>query len=239
MYTVFLIGNIASGKSRSARYLERRGALRIDLDELAKSLYQPGSEVVKELAEAFGWDVIAPDGGIDRAALARHAFATPEDTARLNAIVHPRLLEQLGHRLLPAACCSVSVPEHELAVVEVSAAAALSAAAFGLADRVIAVTAPLEVRRKRAIGRGMGAEDFDRRAAVQPSEAALASLATDVIDNAVPGDGLYEQIDRLLAGHMPAAAAGHAENAAGGADGSGRAEEAGAHGPAGEGVRHA
>ena len=232
MYTVFLIGNIASGKSRAARYLERRGALRIDLDELAKSLYQPGSEVVNELAEAFGWDVIAPDGGIDRAALARHAFATPEDTARLNAIVHPRLLEQLGHRLLPANCCSVAVPEHELAVVEVSAAAALPADAFGLADRVIAVTAPLEVRRKRAIGRGMDAEDFDRRAAVQPSEAELASLATDVIDNAVPGDGLYEQLDRLLAGHVPAPAAERAGEAAadtGNATGPRPTGEAGRH----------
>ena len=51
MITFFLIGNIASGKSTAARYLERRGAMRIDLDQLAKDLYQPGSAVVDAIAE--------------------------------------------------------------------------------------------------------------------------------------------------------------------------------------------
>ena len=167
MITLFLIGNIASGKSTAARYLERRGALRIDLDELAKALYQPGSAVVDEIAAEFGWDVVNANGGIDRAVLADRAFATPEDTARLNAIVHPVVLEQLGLRLLPANCCSVMVPEHPFAVVEVSAPEGFEDA-FALADEVVAITAPLEARRVRAIERGMDADDFDRRAECQP-----------------------------------------------------------------------
>ena len=56
MFTVFVLGNIASGKSTACRYLESRGAMLIDLDELAKSLYVPGSEIVNALAEEFGWD---------------------------------------------------------------------------------------------------------------------------------------------------------------------------------------
>ncbi len=197
MITLFLIGNIASGKSTAARYLERRGALRIDLDELAKDLYQPGSAVVDEIAAEFGWDVVNANGGIDRAVLADRAFATPEDTARLNAIVHPVVLEQLGLRLLPANCCSVMVPEHPFAVVEVSAPEGFEDA-FALADEVIAITAPLEARRVRAIERGMDADDFDRRAECQPSDERLLALATRSIDNSAADDSLFDSLDALL-----------------------------------------
>ena len=197
MITLFLIGNIASGKSTAARYLERRGALRIDLDELAKDLYQPGSAVVDEIAAEFGWDDVNANGGIDRAVLADRAFATPEDTARLNAIVHPVVLEQLGLRLLPANCCSVMVPEHRLAVVEVSAPEGFEDA-FALADEVVAITAPLEVRRVRAIERGMDADDFDRRAECQPSDERLLALATRAIDNSAADDSLFDSLDALL-----------------------------------------
>lgn len=197
MITFFLIGNIASGKSTAARYLECRGAMRIDLDQLAKDLYQPGSAVVDAIAEEFGWDVLDAMGGIDRAVLARRAFDTPEDAARLNAIVHPILLEQLGLRLLPANCCSVMVPEHQLAVVEISAPAGFTDA-FALADEVIAVTAPLETRRLRAVERGMDADDFDCRAECQPAEKDLVAMATFVIDNALADDSLFRELDALV-----------------------------------------
>ena len=123
MFTLFLLGNIASGKSTAARYLESRGALRIDLDELAKGLYVPGSDLVQDIASAFGWDVLDAEGGVRRHVLAARAFSTPEDTARLNALVHPALLRQLTHRLLPTECCTARVPAWPLAVVEVSAPA--------------------------------------------------------------------------------------------------------------------
>lgn len=58
MFTVFVLGNIASGKSTACRYLESHGAMLIDLDELAKSLYVPGSDIVNALAEEFGWDIL-------------------------------------------------------------------------------------------------------------------------------------------------------------------------------------
>ncbi len=76
MFTVFVLGNIASGKSTACRYLESRGAMLIDLDELAKSLYVPGSEIVNALAEEFGWDILDGEGGIRRNILAARAFAS-------------------------------------------------------------------------------------------------------------------------------------------------------------------
>lgn len=114
MFTVFVLGNIASGKSTACRYFESRGAMLIDLDELAKSLYVPGSDIVNTLADEFGWDILDEEGGIRRGILASRAFASPDSVARLNDIVHPILIEQLSLRILDPVCCTVSSPRYPL-----------------------------------------------------------------------------------------------------------------------------
>ena len=78
MFTVFVLGNIASGKSTACHYLKSRGALLIDLDVLAKSLYVPGSDIVNALAEEFGWDILDEEGGVRRNILASRAFVSPD-----------------------------------------------------------------------------------------------------------------------------------------------------------------
>lgn len=182
MFTVFVIGNIASGKSHATGYLESHGAHRIDLDEVAKDLYIPGSSIVSELCDAFGFEILDERGGIDRRALSERAFCTSESVSRLDAIVHPAVAEQLALRLLPANCCSVMVPRHRFTCVEVSVADAFTDS-FPLADEVLAISAPVELRRSRAVLRGMEPEEFDRRAEFQPSEPALRDLADTVIEN--------------------------------------------------------
>lgn len=197
--TAFIIGNIASGKSFACRHLASRGAWHIDLDQMAKDLYVPGSSVVMEIADAFGFDVLDPEGGIDRKVLAARAFATPEDTALLDAIVHPVLKEQVAKIIVPPACCCAVTPDYQAIVIEVSAPRDFTDM-FPLADDVIAITAPYEVRRERAFARGMTYEDFDARAACQPSEAELCSWASLVIDNSAADDTLAQQLDAWLAG---------------------------------------
>lgn len=200
MFTVFVLGNIASGKSTACRYLESRGAMLIDLDDLAKSLYVPGSDLVGALAEEFGWDILDEEGGVRRSVLASRAFVSPDYVARLNGIVHPVLIDQLSLRILDPVCCTVSSPRYPFAVVEVSAPTGFEDA-FGLADEILVISAPLAVRRERAIHRGMGSSDFDARSACQPDEASLCNLATTVIDNAAGDNSLYEQLDAWLARH--------------------------------------
>lgn len=146
MFTVFVLGNIASGKSTACRYFESRGAMLIDLDKLAKSLYVPGSDIVNALADEFGWDILDEDGGIRRSILASRAFASPDSVERLNGIVHPVLIEQLSLRILDPICCTVSSPRYPFAVVEVSAPTGFEDA-FGLADEILVISAPLSVRR--------------------------------------------------------------------------------------------
>lgn len=194
MYAAFFIGNIASGKSTATRYLESRGAMRVDLDQWAKDLYYPGSDVVCEIADAFGLDVLSQDGGINKSVLAERAFASDEAVRTLNGIVHPRLKRRLSELLLPSLCCSVSAPDIPLLVVEVSVPEAF-VDMFPLADAVVAVSAPLDERRSRAVSRGMSQDDFDARALCQPSEEELCAMATVVIDNTRADDSLFDSLD--------------------------------------------
>ena len=200
MYTVFVIGNLASGKSTASRYLAAHGGRHIDLDELAKSLYRPGSPLVEALVDAFGEQVLDLDGGIDTKALALSAFATPEATATLNSIVHPAVLQALADQLVEPCGCCLTEPRVLFTVVEVSVAQSFTDA-FPLADEIIAITAPYEVREQRAVERGMTASDFERRAAAQPSETELCALASLVIDNSVANDDLFHALDAWLTGH--------------------------------------
>jgi len=140
------------------------------------------------------------EGGVRRNILASRAFVSPDAVARLNSIVHPVLIEQLSLRILDPVCCTVSSPRYPFAAVEVSAPTGFEDA-FGLADEIMVVSAPLEVRRERAIHRGMEPSDFDARCACQPDESSLCRLATTVIDNAAGDSSLFVQLDAWLARH--------------------------------------
>lgn len=191
MYTVFLAGGIASGKSSVARELERRGAWRIDLDQVSRAVLEPGSDCLPELARAFGDDLVDPQTGeLDRGLLARRAFADAESCALLEKIEMPHIRRMLVRMLEGEGCC-LTAPA--VCVVEVPLLDRVEDM-LDLADEVVCVTCPVEVRRVRAIGRGMDGADFDRRVANQPSEEYLCEHADTVLDNS----GAPEELARAL-----------------------------------------
>lgn len=198
MYVVFLAGGIASGKSSVARSLERRGAWRIDLDQLSRAVLEPGCPCVGEVAEAFGSDLVDADTGLlDRRALASRAFADAESAARLEAIELPYIREMLVHALEGGPCGQTEPP---VCIVEVPLLDRMEPM-FNLADEILVVDCPVDLRRVRAIGRGMDAADFDRRMANQPSDEYLRAHATALIDNAGGPSDLAEQIDAWWGAH--------------------------------------
>ncbi|MDY3292825.1 MAG: dephospho-CoA kinase [Parolsenella sp.] len=179
-HTTFLAGGIASGKSTVARLLHDRGAWLCDLDQVSREVLEAGSPVLESIATEFGDDLVDRDTGeLNRDELAARAFATPEDTARLEAIEMPAIRERLAAILTSSSC---SGAEPKLTIVEVPLLDRVEDL-LPLADDVLVVTAPLALRRKRAIGRGMTGEDFDARAARQPSDEYLRAHATHVIEN--------------------------------------------------------
>ena len=95
MKVLGLTGGIGSGKSMVASMFAQLGADVIDADRLAREVVEPGQPALKEIATAFGTDILLPDGRLDRGKLARIIFADPVARGTLNAITHPRIRERM------------------------------------------------------------------------------------------------------------------------------------------------
>lgn len=100
MLRVGLTGDLGSGKSTAARMLAERGAVVLSSDEMGRALMQPGEQVYSQIVAAFGSEVVAADGTLDRAKLAALAFdAKQPRIEELNAIVHPAVIEAQSQQL--------------------------------------------------------------------------------------------------------------------------------------------
>ena len=172
---VGLTGGIGSGKSEVARLLAQRGAVVIDADRVAREVVEPGTEGLALVAEAFGDEVIGPDGGLDRAALAGRVFTDPQARATLNSIVHPLIAARTAE-LVDAA------PPGAVLVHDVPLLAENNLA--GSFDLVLVVETPPEVRvRRLAESRGMTEADARARMSVQATDAQRRAIADVVIEN--------------------------------------------------------
>lgn len=94
-----LTGNIASGKSTVARYLEDLGAAVIDTDQLARQIVLPGTPALKEIFDSFGPGILHNDGTLDRKKLGSLIFKDPASRQRLEQITHPRIETELEHQI--------------------------------------------------------------------------------------------------------------------------------------------
>ncbi|HEY5541616.1 MAG TPA: dephospho-CoA kinase [Coriobacteriia bacterium] len=179
MRIVVITGGIGAGKSTAAEFLRERGAFVIDADRVAAQVLETGSPVLARVAEEFGPDVLLADGALDRASLAREAFASLERAKRLNAIVHPAVARAIG-----SAVADLRLLADPPSVVVVEVPLLAEAPVFAkFANVVVAIVAPQELRVERAIAKGLSEADARRRLAVQAVDAERAALADVVIVN--------------------------------------------------------
>ncbi len=165
MLKVGLTGGLGSGKSAVALVWADAGIPVLDADALGRALMEPGQAVYAAIVAAFGPGVVGPGGALDRAALAREAFAG-DRLAELNRIVHPAVIEAQRQQLARLA----HEGGHALAVVEsalIFEASEPSSEASGTEaptapgwrerfDRIVLVTAPEDVRIERYAARVAG-----------------------------------------------------------------------------------
>lgn len=90
-----LTGSIASGKSTVAAMLASYGLLIVDADQIARQVVEPGSATLTKIAEAFGADVIAADGTMNRAKVGAIIFHDESQRAVLNGIIHPAIRAEM------------------------------------------------------------------------------------------------------------------------------------------------
>ncbi|MFE0456119.1 dephospho-CoA kinase [Streptomyces sp. NPDC058914] len=178
MLKVGLTGGIGAGKSEVSRLLVECGAVLIDADRIAREVVAPGTPGLAAVVDAFGEDVLAEDGSLDRPKLGSIVFADAEKLAVLNAIVHP--LVGARSRELETAAPEDAVVVHDVPLLTENGLAPLY-------DVVIVVDAPPETQLDRLVRlRGMTEEDARARMATQATREKRREIADIVIDNDVP-----------------------------------------------------
>ncbi|MEV8034625.1 dephospho-CoA kinase [Streptomyces sp. NPDC002742] len=186
MLKVGLTGGIGAGKSEVSRLLVEHGAVLIDADRIAREVVAPGTPGLAAVVDAFGEDVLAPDGSLDRPKLGSIVFADPQKLAVLNSIVHP--LVGTRSRALEDAAPGDAVVVHDVPLLAENGLAALY-------DLVIVVDARPETQLDRLVRlRGMTEEDARARMAAQAPRDRRLVIADIVIDNDVPLDRLERRV---------------------------------------------
>ena len=184
-----LTGGIGAGKSSALEALQRLGAATLSTDRVVHDLYED-AEVQAAVGERFGPTVVS-NGVVDRSALARLAFATPEDRGWLEQMLWPRVSARIVEWRQGLERAS-SPPR--AAIVEVPLL--FESGMENVFDATIAVVADEDVRAQRAGARGH--EALAERSARQLSQQEKAERATYVVTNDQSIDDLQSTLSAVL-----------------------------------------
>ena len=185
---VGLTGGIGAGKSEALAALERLGATTISADKVVHDLYDD-PEVRAAVVARWG-DEVAPEGRVDRASVARRAFATEEDRGWLEGLLWPKVGERV------AEWRAIESQKHPRALV-VETPLLFEAGLESNYDATIAVIADEKVRAERAAARGH--EALDERTARQLTQAQKAERATYAVENSGTLRELEQELSEVLA----------------------------------------
>ena len=185
---IFVTGGMGSGKSTLISYLERKGAAIVFADEVGHdNLLKP--ECRSALAKAFGKDILDAKGFVDRGALAAKAFATPQATAKLDAITQPLLYDECLARVRNLE------KSHKVVVLEMAILDGRDDF-YKNADIVVCVTANADLRIERLMAhRGVSREDACNRVARQVPEQQRIGISDVVLTNDGTLEDFLRQID--------------------------------------------
>ncbi len=186
---VGLTGGLGAGKSTALETLERLGAATLSTDAVVHDLYAT-PELRDAVVARWGADV-APAGIVDRSAVARHAFATEQERAWLEAQIWPRVAARIAVWREEIAARE---PPPRAAVVETPLL--FEAGMEAIYDATVAVVAEESVRAQRAAQRGH--VGVDERAARQLPQEEKARRATYTVSNS----GTIEQLECELSGML-------------------------------------
>ncbi len=185
MLRIGLTGGIGAGKSALSATFAECGAVIVDGDVIAREVVEPGTEGLASLVEAFGADILLPDGSLDRPALAAKAFRDDEARSKLNGIVHPLVGKRRAEIIASVADDAVVVEDIPLLVESGMAP---------LFPLVVVVHADVEVRVRRLVDqRGMAEADARARIAAQADDEQRRAVADVWLDNSGSPADLVER----------------------------------------------
>lgn len=189
MWVVGLTGGMGSGKTTVATLFEELGVPIIDTDRIAHQLTVPGGEALAEIRNQFSSTVFQADGALDRAALRRLVFKDETARKQLEAILHPRIRQEVVHTLatMPGPYAMVVVP----LLVETQGYREWL-------NRVLVVDCPEALQIERVMSRSrLQLEEVEAILAAQASRIQRLVCADDVILNDGPPSALRAEVENL------------------------------------------
>lgn len=192
MLKVGLTGGIASGKSTVASLLRDQDCMVLQMDPLGHELLEPGQSAYDEVVREFGDSILGPGDAIDRSKLGAIVFADAAKRARLNQILHPRILDVVLKWF--AALDRPGGPE--IAVVE--AALIVESGFHEQLDNLIVCFATPAQQMERLIARGLTREQAQFRISSQMPADEKRRLADEVIDCSGSMEETERQVKNLV-----------------------------------------
>lgn len=187
---IALTGGIGSGKSTVARRWVELGATEVDADLLAREVVEPGGIGLAKVVSEFGNSVLTDSGTLDRAALAKIAFASEANRIKLEGILHP-LIQELALQ---------KVTNLEGVVVYTIPLFVESKSNLQF-DKVVAISCDEDVRVRRLVdSRGMTESEARSRIAAQATDIEREAVADIVIDSNCSLEELLNKADEIYRG---------------------------------------
>ena len=194
LYVIGLTGGIASGKTTVSDYLNSLGVCVIDADEVAHEVTSPGSAGFKEIIEEFGEDLLTAEGNLNRKKLGEIVFSDKEALSKLNAIVHPLVIENIRQMLVKIECSPCVVLDVPLL---------FESGMDDLCDEVWVVAVDEDTQVKRLMERdGYNLDEATRRVNAQMPLEEKVRRAHRVLDNTGTIEETKRQVDELFEGVM-------------------------------------
>ena len=193
-----LSGGIGSGKTSVRQMLEELGAQTICADQVVHELQAAGAPMLDVLAEEFGPEILASDGSLNRKALGDVVFRDAKARARLGAIVHPPVVEEIARRTRSAMESQVPVAVVDIPLLFEGIQNQTGSAIALQYDALVLVWVPAETQIQRTVKRdSCTVEEAERRVAAQMPIDDKRPLATHIIDNSGPVSKTAEQVRSL------------------------------------------
>jgi len=202
-FRVALTGGIASGKTTVADLFAAYGVPLVDTDVIAREVVEPGQPALAAVAQAFGGDVLDPDGRLDRRRLREVIFSDATARARLEAILHPAIRAEMERQSVAAA----GAGPYQMLVIPLLA----EGGRRDHVDRVLVVDAPETVQVERLMARdAVTREQATASLRAQAQREKRLGIADDVVTNTGRTEDLREQVAALHERYVKLAAASRA-----------------------------
>jgi len=193
MLKVGLTGSIAVGKSFVLGVLAELGCRVLNADLTAREVVAPESPGLRAAVDAFGKEILLPDGGLDRAKLGSLIFADEEKRLRLNSILHPFIIAKQDEQMRKWES------EDPTGIAVIDAALMIESGGYRRFDKLIVVHCLPEVQLQRLMSRdGLDREQAEQRITAQMPQEEKKKFADFLIDTSDGFESAREQTEAVF-----------------------------------------